>query len=273
VPSFTTMTRHELLAAISLDIVRYQDASAQFDDAAAQVLALERTDLQCVSMLLFGGPASAERLRVALRLTVRGYQAMRERLELAGYARRLPDEQLELTEHARQWVGTIWGPIEEEGRVALGRLPTRELTVLARFLAVVRPMQDAHAQRLQRLLEVPGATPRSNRLRGGLSPAALRRVQLFVEANLERPLPVAALAERTGLSAFHFARAFKTSTGRTPRAFVEARRVERARALLRESERSLVQIAIDTGFGTQSRFTTTFRRATGFTPARYRRGG
>ncbi len=268
------MTRPELLAAISLDIVRYQDASTQFDDAAAQVLALERTDLQCVSMLLFGGPASAEQLRTALRLTVRDLQAMRERLELAGYARRLPDERLELTEHARQWVGTIWGPVEREGSETLAKLPTRDLAVLARFLAVVRPMQDAHAQRLQRLLEVPGgrATPRSNRLRGGLSPAALRRVQLFVEANLERPLPVADLAERAGLSEFHFARAFKTSTNDTPRAFVEGRRVERAKRLLRESARSLAQIAIDTGFGTQSRFTTTFRHATGFTPARYRRG-
>jgi AraC family transcriptional regulator len=57
-----------------------------------------------------------------------------------------------------------------------------------------------------------------------------------------------------------------------PRAFVEAQRVEKARRLLRQSALPLAQIAAEVGLGTQSRFTTTFRRATGFTPAAYRRG-
>jgi AraC family transcriptional regulator len=266
------MNRQALLERIAVGIVRYQDASTQFDTAAAEVLALHHGDLQCVSMLLFGGPATTEQLRAALRLTVRGYQSMRERLELAGYVRRAPGDQLELTDHARAWVATIWGPLGEESAALLAQQSTRDLTVLARFLATFRPMQAAHAQRLQRLLEVPGERQRSNRLRGGLSPAVLRRVQLFIEANLGRPLHLVDLAERTGFSAFHFARAFKTSTGRTPRAFLEERRVERASTLLRDTDRSLAQIAMDTGFGTQSRFTTTFRRATGFTPAHYRRG-
>ncbi|HEY8550394.1 MAG TPA: AraC family transcriptional regulator, partial [Vicinamibacterales bacterium] len=109
-------------------------------------------------------------------------------------------------------------------------------------------------------------------LRGGLAPAALRRVQLFVEANLGRPIRLADLAARAGLSPYHFARAFRTSTGTTPRAYVEARRVERAKQLLKEGELPIAAIAVETGFGTQSRFTTIFRRLTGFTPAAYRRG-
>lgn len=74
------------------------------------------------------------------------------------------------------------------------------------------------------------------------------------------------------LSAFHFARAFKTSTGTTPRAFIEQRRIEKAKQLLRESVLPLAHIALEAGFQTQSRFTTAFRRITGFTPAVYRKG-
>jgi AraC family transcriptional regulator len=58
----------------------------------------------------------------------------------------------------------------------------------------------------------------------------------------------------------------------TPRAFVEQRRIERARRLIDESRQSLAEIAVESGFSTQSRLTTTFRRRTGFTPAEYRRG-
>jgi AraC-like DNA-binding protein len=80
------------------------------------------------------------------------------------------------------------------------------------------------------------------------------------------------LAARAGLSPFHFARAFRTSTGVTPRAFVEERRIERASALLTRSDRAIAGIALDTGFGTQSRLTSVFKRRTGFTPAVFRRG-
>ena len=58
----------------------------------------------------------------------------------------------------------------------------------------------------------------------------------------------------------------------TPRAFVEQRRVERASLLLRESDQAIARIAVDTGFGTQSRLTSVFKRRTGFAPAVFRRG-
>jgi AraC family transcriptional regulator len=104
------------------------------------------------------------------------------------------------------------------------------------------------------------------------SPAALRRVQVFVEANLARPIHLHDLAARAALSPYHFARAFRTSTRMTPRAFVEHRRIEQAKRLLTDSSRSLADVAADTGHGTQSRLTTTFKRRTGFTPGAYRRG-
>ena len=115
------------------------------------------------------------------------------------------------------------------------------------------------------------AQAKRSHLRGGLSPAALRRVQLFVEANLGQAIHLHDLAARAALSLFHFARAFKASAAMTPRAYVEHRRIELAKRLLTESIQSLVQVAVEAGFGTQSRLTSTFKRRTGFTPGEYRR--
>jgi len=139
-------------------------------------------------------------------------------------------------------------------------------------MTAIAPVQEAHAARIRAMLDTPTRSSKSNRVHGGLSPAALRRVQLYIEANLDSPLPLSELAERAGLSEFHFARAFKTSMRTTPRVFVEGRRIDMARKLLRESAMPLTEIASVTGLGSQSRFTTTFRRATGFTPAAFRRG-
>jgi AraC-like DNA-binding protein len=57
----------------------------------------------------------------------------------------------------------------------------------------------------------------------------------------------------------------------TPRAFVEQRRLERAKLLLIESTQSLAHVAMASGFVTQSRLTSTFKRRTSFTPGEYRR--
>ncbi|HEY0525771.1 MAG TPA: AraC family transcriptional regulator, partial [Stellaceae bacterium] len=77
-----------------------------------------------------------------------------------------------------------------------------------------------------------GAVRRALAARGGIAPAALRRVAEFVEANIDRPLAVGDLAMVAGLSTFHFARGFKRSTGESPHGFVLRRRIELAKALL-----------------------------------------
>lgn len=262
---------------VGAEIVRFQDASAAFDEAAAAVLALGRADLVCLAQLQFGGAAPLDQLAEALGPARGQLGSVVERLELAGYARRVPgrgkgQECLELTEHAQRWIETLWGPLQSDGVRALERWSEEQLEVIARSLVAARTLQERHTSRIRALLQVPGTT-RQARLRGGLSPAAVRRVQLFVEANLGRPLPLKELAGRSGLSAFHFARAFKQTMGVTPHAYVLQRRVERARELLRTTDRSLGEVALETGFGSQSHFTTVFRRITGLTPAVVRRGG
>ena len=256
-------------------VVHFQEESAAFDDVAAQILALHRSDLACMTMLLFGGAASVDQLTAALHVRRGAITATVERLLLAGYARRRPEvdeTRIELTEHARLWIQRIWEPLREEGGRLLGTYSTQDLALMSRFMVRAREVQERQVRRLRKWLELPSSPAGKTHLRGGLSPAALRRVQLFVEANLERTIHLTDLARRADLSLHHFARAFRISASMTPRAFVEERRIERARQLINESHHSLADIAVECGFGTQSRLTTTFKRRTGFTPAEYRRG-
>ena len=109
------------------------------------------------------------------------------------------------------------------------------------------------------------ATPPSCRP-GGI----LRRVLEHIDANRYRALPLSELSALAHMSAFHFARLFKQSTGLSPHRFVIGRRIERAKELLVTDSASIASIAQAVGFRTASHFTTVFHRATGVTPSAYR---
>jgi AraC-like DNA-binding protein len=102
--------------------------------------------------------------------------------------------------------------------------------------------------------------------RGGLSPGASRRVQEYIEANLQDGIDLVTLADTAGLSLFHFARAFKQSEGMTPHAYVLERRLERAQQLLTGTNLSLSEVASATGFSDQGHLARHFRRRHGMSP-------
>ncbi len=106
--------------------------------------------------------------------------------------------------------------------------------------------------------------------RGGLAPAVRRRVEDYVTAHVDAPLGLTDLAEVAGLSAFHFARMFKQSTGESPHAFVLRQRIERAKFLLADRRMPLSKIAGACGFSSQSHFSARFREMTSVTPRVYR---
>lgn len=110
----------------------------------------------------------------------------------------------------------------------------------------------------------------SHRFKGGLSGRKQRRVIAFIADNYESDLSLAELARVAGMSTFHFAREFKRTTGTTPHQYLINFRVERAKALLTESEIPLVEVSSRAGFSHQSHFTRLFRRLTGMTPQSYR---
>jgi AraC family transcriptional regulator len=106
---------------------------------------------------------------------------------------------------------------------------------------------------------------------GGLTRNNAKRVLEYAEANLERELTLRELAGTAELSTHHFVRMFKKTLGVTPYQYLLERRVERAKDLLRCKRASLAEVALSSGFGSQSHFTSTFHRAVGATPAEFQR--
>ena len=101
------------------------------------------------------------------------------------------------------------------------------------------------------------------------SAVQMRRIEAMIEAG--GPLPsVAELAGDCGISARHFCRMFRTTTGRSLTDFAAERRLARARILLADLRRPIKQIAWECGFRTPAAFSAAFRSATGYQPRAYR---
>ncbi|MFE9680295.1 helix-turn-helix domain-containing protein [Streptomyces sp. NPDC006285] len=86
-----------------------------------------------------------------------------------------------------------------------------------------------------------------------------------------QPLDVPALARIAHVSPAHFARTFRATFGETPYRYLQRRRVERAMALLRETDRSVTDICFDVGFASPGTFSRTFSDIVGRSPRTYRK--
>jgi AraC family transcriptional regulator len=99
----------------------------------------------------------------------------------------------------------------------------------------------------------------------------LRRVQEYVDANLEKDISLADLAKVAGLSRMHFAAQFRAATGCRPHDYLLYRRIESAKEILSSTDVPLAEVALTVGFHAQPHFSTVFKRLVGDTPARWRR--
>ncbi|MBU2083576.1 MAG: AraC family transcriptional regulator [Alphaproteobacteria bacterium] len=105
---------------------------------------------------------------------------------------------------------------------------------------------------------------------GGLSRRVEVSIRAYIRENLHTSITLEELARVAGLSRFHFIRAFKTSFGTTPHQFLIRQRVTRATELLVHSTLSLLEIAEAAGFTSQPQFTSSFQKATGMPPGKFR---
>ncbi len=92
-----------------------------------------------------------------------------------------------------------------------------------------------------------------------------------LHTHLADDVTLAELAALTGLSTFHFARAFKKSTGLPPHAYLRALRRDKAQRLLEETALSITEIAFEVGYESGQALARAFRRETGVSPGEYRR--
>lgn len=151
-------------------------------------------------------------------------------------------------------------------------LPDRGAEVAAQalrrtLLGGADPLQ-AEAQILTlaaRLAAVNGAAPACPK--GWMTPQRLRRIDALIEARLDEPLLVSELAAALDLSPGFFARAFREVTGRSPRAHILARRLNRALEMVRSTPRSLAEIAAACGFASHAHMSAQFRARLGIAPS------
>lgn len=98
----------------------------------------------------------------------------------------------------------------------------------------------------------------------------LLRAKDLADARYTEPLDVDDLAAAAGLSRAHFSREFRRVFGESPHAYLLTRRLERAAALLRTTDRSVLQICSDVGLQSLGSFTSSFTRTYGLSPTAYR---
>jgi AraC-like DNA-binding protein len=92
----------------------------------------------------------------------------------------------------------------------------------------------------------------------------------LADARYFEPLDVDDLASAAGLSRAHFSREFRRAFGESPHAYLLTRRLERAAALLRNTDHSVADICFSVGLKSVGSFTTSFTRSYGVSPTAYR---
>lgn len=156
------MSRHrrELVQELGAALRTYQRSVDAFDQAVADVLGINRTDLRCLDLLLERGQATPGFLAAALGLTTGSVTAMLDRLERLGYLERRPDPadrrrvEVHPSSQSITLAGRIYGPLAAEGVPLLGRYNRAQLELLVDVLRRMQALQERHTER------VKGSDPR-----------------------------------------------------------------------------------------------------------------
>ena len=134
------------------------------------------------------------------------------------------------------------------------------------YIDTLAQMMAVHLARNHSAQSRPGRIPPMEAISGW----RMRRVIEYIEENLDGDLSLEAMAAEVDISPIYLARAFKAAIGQSPHRYVLARRVERAKELLRNTEMQVVDVALSSGFSSQSHLSYWFQRHVGVSPAAYR---
>jgi DNA-binding MarR family transcriptional regulator len=140
----------------------YQTSNDNFDQAIADHLGMNRTDMRCVDLIDQAGGMTAGELARAAGLTSGAVTAVIDRLEKAGMARRVADPtdrrrvRIEVTPKLWELTGPLMMPFLEESQAILDDYSTEEL---ARFTAFLQRVIDVQAKHTDRIRRSPGPAP------------------------------------------------------------------------------------------------------------------
>jgi AraC family transcriptional regulator len=165
--------------------------------------------------------------------------------------------QMELREPAHD-------PVLEHYAALIQHEYARTQNLSEHFLAPVARLLGLHCLRNYLLREpIKEAAPT-------LAPEFRKRLDDFIVKTLPNAVVIEELAQALGLSQYQLIRLMKKTLAISPQQYVQERRMDLARKLLRESDSALADIAYALGFSSQSHFTSAFRASTGHTPKAYR---
>ncbi|MEN3261006.1 helix-turn-helix domain-containing protein [Sodalis endosymbiont of Spalangia cameroni] len=106
--------------------------------------------------------------------------------------------------------------------------------------------------------------------RPALQAFLLQKATAEMDARLSQPFDLAVIAQAAGLSKYHFSRQFKNATGLSPSNYFIRLRMRRARQLLADTRRSIIDIGLEVGYSSPGHFSQVFRREVGVSPSHYR---
>lgn len=155
----TAKAKRDLIVQLISEFRVSGNQDSAFDNLAAQLLGLNRTDLHCINIIENSGGLTAGDLAAQSGLTTGAVTGVIDRLERAGYARRVSDPsdrrrvKLEVTADWYARADRIWGPVAADWATQLSaRFTAEQLDWALRFLRATNELSAKHMHRLNKLL-------------------------------------------------------------------------------------------------------------------------
>jgi len=148
--------KREIFEELVSEVRSSQSATERFDQAVAEALGINRTDMRALDVLELGGPLSAGELAERTGLTTGAMTTALDRLERAGYARRARDPgdrrrvRVEVTKKAQKDAGRFYAEHAAISERLYERYTQDELELLLGFVRAGRIFNEAHAARVER---------------------------------------------------------------------------------------------------------------------------